>query len=195
MKLAQSAACSVLLALALSGCQTNRDVSTGYGGAEAGRASPASATSAYSRAMERLQQAAQNLREATQAMAQQPAGQRRNAAIRQAHAAILEANGAMGQLYQPRAASGAVGTTSGIGQGGTVGGTVYPKSDADYTRAMEKLLAAAQKFRESIQAMAQMPAGPQRDQAIQQAHQALFDTNQAMIQLPPELRSENPQKR
>ena len=60
---------------------------------------------------------------------------------------------------------------------------------------MEHLLQAAQKYRESIQAMAQMRVGPDRDYAIRQAQQALYDTHQAMIQLPPELRSENPRGR
>ena len=55
---------------------------------------------------------------------------------------------------------------------------------------MKQLQSAAQRLRESIQTMAQQPAGDRRTTAIKEAQQALYDTNQAMIQLPPELRSE-----
>ena len=55
---------------------------------------------------------------------------------------------------------------------------------------MERLQAAAQRLRDSIQVMAQEPSGPRRDEAIKQAQQALFDTNQAMIQLPPDMHTE-----
>lgn len=48
---------------------------------------------------------------------------------------------------------------------------------------------AAQRLREAVQAMAQQPAGAERNAAILQANQALFDTQQAMLQLPPDLRT------
>ena len=160
-----------------------------------GATSTTSAPADYNAALEHLQQGAQRLRDAVQAMAKEPAGARRNEAIKEAHAALINANSSMSQLYQPQMGSaplspGASGTTTGAGAGGYTGGAVYPKSDAEYTRAMENLLKAAQRFRESIQSMAQLQPGPQRDQAIKEAHQALSDTTQAMIQLPPEMRTE-----
>ena len=54
--------------------------------------------------------------------------------------------------------------------------------------AMRDLQGAAQRLRESIQAMAQEQPGPKREQAMKAAHEALFDTNQAMVRLPVEYR-------
>lgn len=57
-----------------------------------------------------------------------------------------------------------------------------------YTPAMRRLTDAAQHLRESIQAMARKPAGPERDAAIAQADRALRATQRAMLDLPPGLR-------
>lgn len=59
---------------------------------------------------------------------------------------------------------------------------------AEDARAMKKLQESAQRLRESLQAMAQKKAGPDRDRAMEQAHQALFETQRAMTALPPDLR-------
>lgn len=123
----------------------------------------------YSKSMERLQQAAQKLREAVQAMAQEPAGERRNRAIAQAQEGLLETHRAMMALPPEL----------------RVGSATSP----DYTKSMERLQAAAQKLREAAQAMAQQPAGERRNQSIDQVRQALFDTQQAMIALPPDMRT------
>ena len=123
-------------------------------------------------------------------MAQQPAGERRNQAIKEAHQALFDTNEAMMQLPPDmRGDASATGTTVSPGASGSAGNVVYPKSDVEYTRAMEELQKAAQRLRESIQSMAQQPVGEQRNQAIKQARQALYDTNQAIIQLPPEMRT------
>jgi Beta/Gamma crystallin len=61
-------------------------------------------------------------------------------------------------------------------------------SDADYSRSMERLTKAAQNLREAVQAMATQPAGQGRNEAMRQANDALLETQQAMVQLPPELR-------
>jgi hypothetical protein len=53
---------------------------------------------------------------------------------------------------------------------------------------MDELRRAAQRLRESIQSLAQQPAGPQREVALKSAREALWDTQQAMADLPPELR-------
>lgn len=55
----------------------------------------------------------------------------------------------------------------------------------DSPQAVEALQKAAEQLRLSVQAMADEPAGERRDAAVKAAHQALHDTNQAMIQLPP----------
>ena len=52
---------------------------------------------------------------------------------------------------------------------------------------MKRLQDSAQRLRESIQAMAQHSPGADRDKAIKDAQQALYDTNEAMIQLPPDM--------
>jgi sporulation protein YlmC with PRC-barrel domain len=85
---------------------------------------------------------------------------------------------------QTKAGTGAS-SSAGAGQG-----SAAVSSSPEYSASMQRLQTAAQKLRESIQAMAQQPAGERRNQAMKEAQQALYDTNQAMIQLPPELRSE-----
>lgn len=194
MKLASSTAAVIFVAAGLPGCATNAGVDTT---SRPGVNATASAPHHYDLAMANLQRATDALRASTHAMAGEPAGPRRNQAIRQAHAAIINADKAMSQLYRPgmgtpRAAEAAVGTTLDVGAGGIVGGAAYPQNDVEYTRAMEKLHKAVDHFRESIIAMSRLPTGPQRDQAIKEAQQALFDTNQAMIQLPPDMRTERP---
>jgi len=144
-----------------------------------------STTVDYTKSMEGLQQTAQRLREAIQAMAQQPAGPQRNQAIKEARQALNDTNQAMIQL-PPGMRVESVGTTSSAGAVGSVGAAPTMGSRPDDPGSMDALQKAAQKLRESIQAMAQEPAGTRRDQAIKEAHQALYNTNQAMIQLPPE---------
>jgi exonuclease VII small subunit len=142
-------------------------------GASAGTSSAAGATAPtnYSQSMARLQQAAQKLREAVQAMAQQPPGPRRDAAAQQAREAIVETQGAMVAL-PPELRTGS-----------------NPGAGVNYTASMARLQEAAQRLREAVQAMAQQPAGAGRNAAVLQANQALFDTQQAMLQLPPDLRT------
>lgn len=55
--------------------------------------------------------------------------------------------------------------------------------------SMQKLQQSAQQLRESIQALGQKKTGPDRDRAIANAHEALMETQRAMLALPPELRS------
>ncbi|MGQ0752700.1 MAG: hypothetical protein ACT4PS_19435 [Betaproteobacteria bacterium] len=123
------------------------------------------------KSMERLKQAADRLRKSIQEMADQPAGPRRNDAIKAAHAALRDTQSAMIQLPPELRLSSADG---GSGTG--------------YTDSMARLKEAAQKLRESVQAMADQPAGPRRNEAMDQAREALLETQQAMINLPPELR-------
>jgi hypothetical protein len=125
----------------------------------------------YTASMSRLQEAAQRLRESIQAMAQQPAGPGRDKAIEQAHQALYDTQSAMIQLPPE--------LRSGPGAG----------SQPNYTESMERLRQAAQKLRESVQAMAQQPAGERRNQAAREAREALLETQQAMVMLPPDLRT------
>jgi sporulation protein YlmC with PRC-barrel domain len=71
----------------------------------------------------------------------------------------------------------------------TPGGPAAPNSNVGHTQAMERLTQAAQRLRESIQAMAQQPPGERRNQAMTQAREALMSTQQAMMQLPPDMRT------
>lgn len=59
----------------------------------------------------------------------------------------------------------------------------------EHTKAMEQLNAAAQRLRDATQEMARQPGGERRNQAIREANQALLDTQEAMMRLPPELRT------
>lgn len=67
------------------------------------------------------------------------------------------------------------------------GGTVV-STQANYSQSMDELMRAAQRLRESIQALATQQRGPERDRALLAAREALYETQHAMIQLPPELR-------
>ena len=57
----------------------------------------------------------------------------------------------------------------------------------DDARAVEALQAAAQRLRDAIHAMADAPAGTQRNEAIQAGNKALAETQAAMANLPPDL--------
>jgi len=59
----------------------------------------------------------------------------------------------------------------------------------DYSRSMEWLLAAAQGLREAIQAMAQQPPSAARNRAIAEAQDAILQTQDVMLLLPPDLRT------
>ena len=62
-------------------------------------------------------------------------------------------------------------------------------SPPNYAATMSRLQEASQRLREAIQEIAREPGGSRRNAAVEQAHAALFDTQQAMIMLPPELRA------
>ncbi|MGK7870521.1 hypothetical protein [Falsiroseomonas sp. E2-1-a20] len=58
----------------------------------------------------------------------------------------------------------------------------------NYSRSMDHLLVAAQSLREAIQDLAQQPAGERRNQAISEMQDALLETQQAMMRIPPDMR-------
>jgi hypothetical protein len=121
--------------------------------------------------MARLQEAAQRLRDSIQAMAQQPREKGRNNAIEEANRALFDVQRAMIQLPPALRA----------GPGG--------ETNPNYTESFERLKQAAQKLRDSVQAMAEQPAGERRSRAAQAAREALLETQQAMVMLPPGLRT------
>lgn len=60
-------------------------------------------------------------------------------------------------------------------------------ASADEDKAVKSLMAAAQLLRESIQRMAQAPAGEGRAEVIKQGNQALMQVNSAILALPSHL--------
>jgi hypothetical protein len=59
----------------------------------------------------------------------------------------------------------------------------------EHSESMNRLTEAAQRLRESIQTLATAPAGPQRNDAMDSSRRALLETQQAMIDLPANLRT------
>ena len=88
----------------------------------------------------------------------------------------------------PLAAAGAIAQGTNQPHAAQSAGTVISRQPV-YTQAMQELQRSAQRLRESIQALAQQQPGPERDQAIDKAREALLETQQAMVALPPELRT------
>lgn len=112
--------------------------------------------------MQKLQQSAQHLRESIQALARKQPGPERERAIANAHEALLQTQRAMVALPPELRATR---TTSAEG----------------YDESVTRLMKAADSLRQSIQEMAQQPAGERRDRAIADAHKALRDTQAAML--------------
>jgi hypothetical protein len=59
-----------------------------------------------------------------------------------------------------------------------------PAQNRTFDDSMKELRLAADRLRDSIQAMAQQPAGARRNDAIREAHEALRETQQAMAWVP-----------
>ncbi|TFY99900.1 hypothetical protein [Ramlibacter rhizophilus] len=146
----------------------------------ASAASPAATAGDTSgQAMEKLRAAAQHLRESVQAMAQKQPGPDRDRAIDQAHDALLETQRAMVALPPDMRGSGRMPDIEASPPSQRRG--TASVSDADYQRSVTQLMRAADSLRQSVQQMAQQPAGERRNRAMEQARQALWDTQQAMV--------------
>lgn len=143
------------------------------GGAINGQADVVSTAPNYKASMARLQQAAQKLRESVQAMAKQSPGPARNKAMEQARQALYDTQTAMLRLPPEL----------------RTGGNLKMDQQENYTRSMERLMQATEKLRESVQAMAQQPAGAARNKAMEEAREAILEANLAMVYLPPHLRT------
>ncbi|MBL0419170.1 hypothetical protein JI739_02310 [Ramlibacter sp. AW1] len=166
----------IVTAAALSFAGATLAQTSGSGTTATAPASSA-ASSDQSQSMDKLQKAAQHLRESIQAMAQKRAGPDRDRAIDQAHEALLETHAAMLAL-PPDLRQGNIPEIDKTRPSETRRAAV---SDADYERSVSQLMRAADSLRQSVQAMAQQPAGERRNQAMSQARQALWDTQQAMV--------------
>jgi len=58
---------------------------------------------------------------------------------------------------------------------------------ASYQRSQQRLQDAAQQDRETLQKLAQLPVSKKRDQAIHEARRALLETQNAMIDIAPDV--------
>lgn len=117
---------------------------------------------APTQSMQCLQEAADRLRQSIQALAQKPPGPDRDRAISNAQDALLRTQQAMMALRRDMRLTGMAST-------------------ADYDKSVKQLMKSADSLRQAIQEMAQQPAGERRNQAIQQAHRALWETQTAMV--------------
>ena len=135
----------------------------------------------YTEALERVHKATNGLRESIQALAQRPPGPQRTVAIAMAHQALSVTNQAMAQL-PPEMRADAVGAPSPASGPGTASVT---GSQPDSPEAVQALQRASDALRAAVQQMIDEPEGERRNQATRAAHQALADTNRAMIALPP----------
>ncbi len=171
-------AVSIVFASALAACGRESATETSPPGSQ-NKTAPAPAVappqsdvqSGYSQELERLLKASQGLRGAIQALDQKQPGSQRTVAIAMAHQALNLTNQAMSQLpsemrADPTPATGSIGL------------------QPDNPQSMEALQKAAEQLLKSVQAMVDESAGERRDAAVKAAHQALYDTNQGMIQLP-----------
>lgn len=180
-------AASIVFASALAACGREPATETATPGSPNQTAPvPAVATtqadgkSGYNQELERLLKTAQGLRGAIQGLAQKQPGAQRTVAIAMAHQTLNLTNQAMSQLppemrADPTPASNPI---SGSDSTGAIG------SQPDNPQSMEVLQQAAERLLKSVQAMVDEPVGERRDAAVKAAHQALYDTNQAMIRLP-----------
>jgi hypothetical protein len=121
----------------------------------------------YTKSVEKLQQATQHLRETVQSVAQKPAGPDRDRATEQAHQALLNTQRALAAVPDP----------------GSKGPAIAPS----YDESMAKLKKASERLHESVQALTKQEPGPRRNQAMDQARQAMWEAQQAMVGLPTEV--------
>jgi hypothetical protein len=192
LKATRAIAASIVIAGALAACerQSTKVTESATPPSSASTPTPAPATTTqpnaqsttvdYTQSMERLHKAASGLRESIQALAQRQVGAQRTVTIAMARQALTATNQAMAQLPPDMRVDTAGATSSAAASGSTASLGSQP----DTPQSVEALQKAAEQLRKSIQLMADEPAGDRRNEAIKAAHQALNDTNQAMIQLP-----------
>jgi len=180
-------AASIMFASVLAACGAESTTETAISAspnktvpAPAVAASQSDTQSGYNQELERLLKATQGLRGAIQAISQKQPGAQRTVAIAMAHQALNLTNQAMSQLPPGMRADPTPASSSNSGSGATG----LTGSQPDNAQSMAALQKSAEQSLKSVQAMVDEPAGERRDAAIKAAHRALYDTNQAMIELP-----------
>jgi len=154
---------SMLLAAGAACAQTSAASGAGTGdkaGLQVGRVD-------HTRSMDNLMSAAQRLRESIQQLAQQEPGPKRASAMEAAREALILTQRAMLQLPPELRVE-----------------DVRIREAKDWPKAMARLDSAAQKLRESAEAMSKQAAGKGRDDAIATVKKALAETEEAMLALP-----------
>lgn len=146
-------------------------------GGSRGGAGVISAAPIYSDSMVALKDSAQRLREAIQSLAQKPAGAAREQAMRNARHALYDTQQAMVRLPAEYRVSGIVVSNVPMARSN-------PAQNRSFGDSVKELQFAADRLRDAIQEMAQAPAGAGRDGAVRQAHEALLETQQAMVWVP-----------
>jgi hypothetical protein len=165
-----TAAALLSIGMAAHAADSSSGSSTGSSAQSTGTPGVRTLEPIHTQSMKDLMASTQRLRESIQAMAQQKPGPDRNAAINDAREALLEAQRAMISLPPDM----------------RVKDTVSP---ANYQKSMAELKAASDRLRQSVQAMADQPAGERRNKAIRDANKALWDTQQAMVAVIPNVDS------
>lgn len=112
-----------------------------------------------------------------ESFAQEPPGPRRDQAMSDARRALNDTQQAMLRLPPEYRVSGRVVSSAPITR-------VNPAQNRTFGDSMKELQLAADRLCGAIQAMADQPAGPRRNDAIKQAHEALLQTQQAMAWVP-----------
>jgi hypothetical protein len=136
-----------------------------------------SAAPIYSNSMLELRHAAQSLRETIQALAQEPVGSRRQQAMSDARKALYDTQQAMLRLPPEYRVSGFVMSNEPLHRTSAM-------QRRTFGDAMQELQLAGGRLQDAIQDMADLPAGTARNDAIGQAHEALFQSQQALSSMP-----------
>ena len=123
-----------------------------------------SSTRSDARPVEDLQLAVQRLHDAIHAMSKAPAGAQRNQAIKDGNRALAEVHVAMANLPSDLRIAAA--------------------SEGNYQKAIDRLQLAADKLRQSTQALATDAYSKRRNETIKDIDKALLETQQVMIDVP-----------
>lgn len=134
---------------------------------------PAASSAAQHKAVEDLQRASQRLRDALAALERESApGPNHDQALKAARDALQNAQETMTRLQAESKVAHSRATPAASGSTGA-----RPTA----AEALKRLRAASDSLYDAVHAMAKLPAGPDRNEAIKKADQALFETEQAAV--------------
>ena len=136
-------------------------------------AKPAATVDAQQKAVTDLQRTSQKLRDALAVLEKEAPGPNRDRAAKAARDAVQNVQDAMTHLQAQAKVAQARATPPAAS--GSTGGRV---SSAE---AMKRLRSASDTLYDAVHALAKLPAGPERNEAIKKADQALFETEQAAM--------------